>query len=78
MTGSNRKEQNMPVGEFDTEDTLEDPYPVAGWSKAGTAQINYPPCKWPPVKAFEVCMVETFGEFPTPYWKTLSRKGYQR
>ena len=61
------------VGQFDT---LADDYPVLDWTGLGKALIEYPQVtgKWPPIKAFEVCMLETFGEFPTPYWKTLSRR----
>lgn len=66
----------MSVGEFDT---LDDDYPVRDWTGLGKALIEYPQVKgkWPPIKAFEVCMLETFGEFPTPYWKTLAKKGYR-
>lgn len=66
----------MPVGEFDKDETLDDPYPVRDWTGLGKALIDYPQIrgKWPPVEAFEACMVETFGEFPTPCWKTLSRR----
>lgn len=65
------------VGQFDTDETLVDPYPVRDWTGLGKALIEYDIGRagsWPPVAAFEACMVETFGEFPTPYWKTLTRR----
>lgn len=29
---------------------------------------------WPSVAEFEEAMLEAFGEFPTPYWKTVGRR----